>query len=208
MQLTTASRGLRIYCRTCGWLVELRMRAHRSARSPVGQPCLLYCCAAALSCSTTTGQDGDKAVWDTHVTFRAKSENLPPHSYNTSARSASSRRCDLWPPSIKRHTLSFKSTKGGLMTRLLRDTMCTKGKTDTRTTTSRRLISEAVESFANRKNDWSRISWFSFWKSINITNHSTDLLIIVIIKFPKPPSHMLQTNSPAYPFYPKSLMWQ
>lgn len=39
---------------TCGWLVELRMRAHSSARSPVGQPCRLYCCAAALSCSCTT----------------------------------------------------------------------------------------------------------------------------------------------------------
>lgn len=40
--------------RTCGWLVELRMRAHSSARRPVGQPCRLYCCAAALSCSCTT----------------------------------------------------------------------------------------------------------------------------------------------------------
>lgn len=42
---------------TCGWFVALRMRAHRSARSPVGQPCLLYCCAAALSSSITTTQE-------------------------------------------------------------------------------------------------------------------------------------------------------
>lgn len=43
-------------CGTCGWLVALRMSAHTSARSPVGQPRRLYCWAAALSCSDRTAE--------------------------------------------------------------------------------------------------------------------------------------------------------
>lgn len=57
VQVTRELECLCICCRTCSWLVEFRMRAHRSARSPVGQPRLLYCWAAALSCPTTTTQN-------------------------------------------------------------------------------------------------------------------------------------------------------
>ena len=63
-------------CVTSGSLVELRARAQRSARSPVGQPCLLYCCAAALSCSPTTG-DAHKP---TCAALAPHASRTPPHT--------------------------------------------------------------------------------------------------------------------------------
>lgn len=63
---------------TCGWLVELRMRAHSSARSPVGQPCRLYCCAAALSCSCTTAPVKE----ETTRSIRCFSQRDAPVSYD------------------------------------------------------------------------------------------------------------------------------